>query len=210
MVLVPSFQNMRIFAFLALAGTTYTSWYMMAESWRKGLTLSAAALPPPSRDAFFQGFSNIVFTFGGHCMLLEVVDSQFKPSRFPRTFGAALAYVTATLTLPNAAFTFLAFPKEALANGNAFQIFPHGAPRSVGIVLMVAHQLVAFGLFILPVCVMWEKLVRTHRRGLGIKLASRVPVGLLVWFIALLVPFFGVINDLLGAFCVSFETYLIP
>jgi hypothetical protein len=29
---------------------------------------------------------------------------------------------------------------------------------------------------------------------------------LFVWFIALAIPFFGVINDLLGAFCVTFET----
>jgi hypothetical protein len=29
---------------------------------------------------------------------------------------------------------------------------------------------------------------------------------LLVWFIALLLPFFGVINDILGAFAVTFET----
>jgi hypothetical protein len=27
-----------------------------------------------------------------------------------------------------------------------------------------------------------------------------------VWFIALAIPFFGVVNDLLGAFCVTFET----
>ena len=75
---------------------------------------------------------------------------------------------------------------------------------------MVAHQLVAFGLFILPVCVMWEKLVRTHYKPLPLKLASRVPVALFVWFVALAVPFFGVINDLLGAFAVTLETYVIP
>ena len=33
---------------------------------------------------------------------------------------------------------------------------------------------------------------------------------LLVWFIALLVPFFGLINNLIGAFCVPFETYITP
>lgn len=29
---------------------------------------------------------------------------------------------------------------------------------------------------------------------------------LFVWFIALAIPFFGVVNDLMGAFCVTFET----
>jgi hypothetical protein len=40
------------------------------------------------------------------------VDSQFRPSRFPATFGAALSYVTLFMTIPAAVFTFLAFPKE--------------------------------------------------------------------------------------------------
>ncbi len=44
-------------------------------------------------------------------MLIELVDSQFRPSRFPLTFARALTYVTLTLTLPNALFTFLAFPR---------------------------------------------------------------------------------------------------
>lgn len=42
---------------------------------------------------------------------------------------------------------------------------------------MVAHQLVAYGLFILPVCIMWEKLVKTHYKPLWLRLPSRLPVG---------------------------------
>jgi hypothetical protein len=50
-------------------------------------------------------------------MLLEVLDSQFRPSKFPKTFMFALIYVTSTLTVPNAAFTFLAFPEQATKYG---------------------------------------------------------------------------------------------
>lgn len=42
---------------------------------------------------------------------------------------------------------------------------------------MVLHQLVAYGLFILPVCIMWEKLVKTHYKPLWLRLPSRLPVG---------------------------------
>ncbi|GBF93363.1 auxin transporter [Raphidocelis subcapitata] len=143
-------------------------------------------------------------------MLMEVVDSQWRPSRFPPTFGAAIGYVTAALTLPSAVFTFLAFPQQATQFGNAFAIFPPSAAKNAGIILMVAHQIVAFALFALPVCVMWEKLVGTHSKPKPLRLLSRIPVGLLIWFIALAIPFFGVINDVLGAFCVTFETYVIP
>lgn len=68
--LPPLPRNMRLFSLLALIGTTYTSWYMMAESWKHGLNAAAATQPPLGLDAFFQGFSNIVFTFGGHCMIM--------------------------------------------------------------------------------------------------------------------------------------------
>jgi len=37
-------------------------------------------------------------------------------------------------------------------------------------------------------------------------LISLLLAALFVWFIALLIPFFGVINDLMGAFAVTFET----
>lgn len=70
MVLVPSYRHMRIFVFLALAGTTYTSWYMMAVSWSHGLNPAAASRPPLGLEPVFAGLSNILFTFGGHCMLL--------------------------------------------------------------------------------------------------------------------------------------------
>jgi len=36
---------------------------MMGSSWKHGLVKSAATQPPLGLDEFFQGFSNIVFTF---------------------------------------------------------------------------------------------------------------------------------------------------
>ena len=72
---------------------------------------------------------------------------------------------------------------------------------------MVAHQLVAYILFMLPVAIMVEKLCRVHHKGYALRVASRLPLALFVGFLALLLPFFGVINYLLGAFTVTFETY---
>lgn len=49
----------------------------------------------------------------------EVLDSQFRPSKFPKAFAYALLYVTSTLTLPNAIFVFVAYPEEATRNGES-------------------------------------------------------------------------------------------
>jgi hypothetical protein len=52
--------------------------YMIITSLVHGLDSSAAYQPPGSLEDVFAAVSNILFTFGGHCMLLEVLDSQFK------------------------------------------------------------------------------------------------------------------------------------
>jgi hypothetical protein len=59
MVLVPSFRNMRMFALLALLGTTYTSWYMMITSWSHGLQPGAASKPPGTTEDVFAALSNV-------------------------------------------------------------------------------------------------------------------------------------------------------
>lgn len=58
---------------------------------------------------------------------------------------------------------------------------------------------------------MAEKAVGVHEGApLWKRYLVRLPIGLLLWLIALAFPFFGVINEVLGAFTTSFETYILP
>lgn len=68
------------------------------------------------------------------------------------------------------------FVVRLLLAGNAFAIFPPTVQRDIGIVLMVAHQVVAYLLFIMPCVVLWEKIIKTHDKPLWIRLPSRLPV----------------------------------
>ena len=43
-------------------------------------------------------------------------------------------------------------------------------------------QAVAYGLFVTPLYFMWEKAIGTHRKSLWIRLPSRIPVCLFIWF----------------------------
>eukprot|EP00879_Flechtneria_rotunda_P022831 GHRR01024124.1.p3 GENE.GHRR01024124.1~~GHRR01024124.1.p3 ORF type:complete len:102 (+),score=16.70 GHRR01024124.1:592-897(+) len=58
-------------------------------------------------------------------------------------------------------------------------------------------------------CVVWAHLACFPSQKLTDWLAF-MPAALFVWFVALLIPFFGVINDIMGAFAVTFEAYIIP
>ncbi|DBA89592.1 TPA: Lymphocyte transmembrane adapter 1 [Trebouxia sp. C0005] len=207
---IPSFRNMRIFSFIAILGTTFTAWYMVAQASAQGLQEGLwGQAPTQGLQAFVEGSTNLLFVYGGHAMLMEVMDSMHQPRKFPRVFTASYLYVF-TLTLPSAATMFAAFPVLSAQNGNVYDLLPESPVRSVSIVLMIIHQCIAFGMFIMPVHHMWEKLIRTHDKPYWIRLPSRLPVGILVILISLAFPFFGVINSFLGAGTTTLETYIIP
>lgn len=91
-----------------------------------------------------------------------------------------------------------------------YAYLPRSIARDMSIVLMVMHQVIVFALFAFPLYFMAEKAVGVHSDSLLKRYAVRLPVGLLLWLIALAIPFFGVINDVLGAFTTTFETFIIP
>jgi auxin influx carrier (AUX1 LAX family) len=62
----------------------------------------------------------------------------------------------------------------------------------------------------MPLNFMWEKLLGIHEGNYVVRVIARVPIACLLWFLALLVPFFGPLNSLIGAFIMSFSVYIIP
>ena len=66
-------RHTRVLVVLALFGSTYVAFYMMGESINHGFSESAAAAAyqPTSFNDIFSACSNILFTFGGHAMLME-------------------------------------------------------------------------------------------------------------------------------------------
>ena len=57
---------------------------------------------------------------------------------------------------------------------------------------------------------MWEKLLRITKKPFLFRAVIRLPVCGVMLFLAVLFPFFGAINAILGAFTTSFGTYIIP
>jgi len=71
-------------------------------------------------------------------------------------------------------------------------------------------QAVAFGLYMMPLNFMWEKLLGVHQSPYIYRVLARLPVGLLLWLLALAFPFFGPLNSMIGALFMSFSTFIIP
>ncbi|KAI4993631.1 hypothetical protein ZWY2020_007944 [Hordeum vulgare] len=158
---------------------------------------------------YFTGATNILYTFGGHAVTVEVMHAMWRPQKFKAIYLMATAYVL-TLTLPSAASVYWAFGDELLTHSNALSLLPRTAFRDAAVVLMLVHQFITFGFACTPLYFVWEKLIGLHDcRSLCKRAAARLPVVVPIWFLAIVFPFFGPINPP-SALLVSFTVYIIP
>jgi len=203
---------MRILTFLGLLATTYTAFYLFVQSLVLGRSPDPKAVfyPRVTVDSFFEGSGDIIFTFSGHAMLIEVMSNMKKPSDFGKAFTWSWAYVLAFLTLPHAISVYVNYGSLTLLHHNALALMPPSPARSVAVILMVAHEGVALALFALPLFFAAEKFFHLHHKSIWKKLPVRSYVYGLAWFCSIAFPFFGPMNAILGSLFASWLTYILP
>lgn len=68
---------MRIFSFIAILGTTFTAWYMVAEASAAGVQPRLwNQAPTQGLRAFVEGGTALLFVYGGHAMLMSVLQTR--------------------------------------------------------------------------------------------------------------------------------------
>ncbi|RCV37244.1 hypothetical protein SEVIR_8G047900v4 [Setaria viridis] len=209
-VFIPSFHNYRIWSFLGLLMTTYTAWYLTIAAITHGQVEGVTHSGPTKMVLYFTGATNILYTFGGHAVTVEIMHAMWKPQKFKLIYLAATLYVL-TLTIPSASAVYWAFGDTLLDHSNAISLLPRSGFRDAAVVLMLVHQFITFGFACTPLYFVWEKLVGVHEsRSLALRAAARLPIVLPIWFLAIIFPFFGPINSTVGSLLVSFTVYIIP
>ncbi|CAI0395525.1 unnamed protein product [Linum tenue] len=209
-VFIPSFHNYRIWSFLGLIMTTYTAWYLTIASLTLGQVEGVKHSGPTTMVLYFTGATNILYTFGGHAVTVEIMHAMWKPQKFKSIYLIATLYVL-TLTLPSASAVYWAFGDQLLTHSNALALLPRTRFRDAAVVLMLIHQFITFGFACTPLYFVWEKLIRIHETKSVVKRAlGRLPVVIPIWFLAIIFPFFGPINSTVGSLLVSFTVYIIP
>lgn len=207
---IPSFQNYRVWSFLGLGMTTYTAWYMTIAAAIHGQVQGVKHSAPTKMVLYFTGATNILYTFGGHAVTVEIMHAMWKPRKFKYIYLLATLYVF-ILTLPSAATVYWAFGDQLLDYANAFSLLPKNGFRDAAVILMLIHQFITFGFAITPLYFLWEKVIGVHeKKSIFIRALSRLPVVIPIWFLAIIFPFFGPINSAVGALLVSFTVYIIP
>ncbi|CAK9227929.1 unnamed protein product, partial [Sphagnum troendelagicum] len=209
-VLIPSFRNYRLWSFFGLIMISYTAWYMTIASLVHGQVPNVVHSAPTAKVPYFTGATNILYTFGGHAVTVEIMHAMWKPVKFKYVYVFATLYVF-TLTIPSAIAVYWAFGDLLLKNTNALSLLPRSGARDLAVVLMLIHQFITVGFAVTPLYFVWEKLIGIHTsKNMLLRAVCRMPVILPVWFFAIAFPFFGPINSTVGALLVTFTVYIIP
>ncbi|KAK7390644.1 hypothetical protein VNO78_25989 [Psophocarpus tetragonolobus] len=209
-VFIPSFHNYRIWSFLGLGMTTYTAWYLAIAAIVNGQVENVTHKGPTKLILYFTGATNILYTFGGHAVTVEIMHAMWKPRKFKYIYFLATLYVF-TLTIPSAVAVYWAFGDQLLDHSNAFSLLPRTAFRDVAVILMLIHQFITFGFACTPLYFVWEKMIGMHEtKSICLRALARLPVVIPIWFLAIIFPFFGPINSAVGSLLVSFTVYIIP
>eukprot|EP00882_Tetradesmus_deserticola_P025209 GHRQ01027672.1.p1 GENE.GHRQ01027672.1~~GHRQ01027672.1.p1 ORF type:complete len:406 (+),score=102.40 GHRQ01027672.1:318-1535(+) len=174
-VLLPTLRHFRFINIFGLVGTTYTAWYIVVAAAMHGIAPNAGQRTATSMRNFYNGFAVIMSAFGGHANAIEIMDSMFVPEGYTRVYGWSFLYIF-SLTLPHSTAVQLAWPDQALHNGNVYGILPLTLAKQLSIYLMLVHQLIAFCLYSAPLYYMCEKALRVHTKPIYIRVLARLPV----------------------------------
>ncbi|PQM36839.1 auxin transporter-like protein 3 [Prunus yedoensis var. nudiflora] len=116
---------------------------------------------PTTMVLYFTGATNILYTFGGHAVTVEIMHAMWKPQKFKLIYLMATLYVL-TLTLPSASAVYWAFGDNLLTHSNALALLPRTGFRDTAVVLMLIHQFITFGFACTPLYFVWEKFIQMH------------------------------------------------
>ncbi|KAK6120889.1 hypothetical protein DH2020_045368 [Rehmannia glutinosa] len=192
----------RIWSFLGLIMTTYTAWYLTIASLLHGQVEGVKHSGPAKLVLYFTGATNILYTFGGHAVTVEIMHAMWKPQKFKAIYLLATIYVL-TLTLPSASAVYWAFGDLLLNHSNAFALLPKSPFRDMAFI--------TFGFACTPLYFVWEKAIGMHEcKSMCASGRGKVAVVVPIWFLAIIFPFFGPINSAVGSLLVSFTVYIIP
>ncbi|EIE20383.1 hypothetical protein COCSUDRAFT_30594 [Coccomyxa subellipsoidea C-169] len=209
MTLIPTFRDFRLLNVIAIAGTGFTAVYIWIECHYHGFTPGAANLAPYNIQSFFTGANVFLWAYGGHGVSFEIIDAMWAPSKYDLVYPLSYLF-TFTIAAPHSMLVQLAFPTENLAQDNVYGVLPKNGWLVASVIIMLIHQIVAYALYVTPIFFMWEKLIGTHEKPNWIRLPSRLPVALVLWFIAIAFPFYGLINSIIGALTGSMVSFILP
>lgn len=207
--LIPNYRDYRLLSFIGLCSTFYTACYIVAASASRGPIENVEYTAPTSVYGFFTAFTNIIFMYGSHTAVIEKAVKMNNPELYDRAYYFTTIYVNA-IALPSGITGYHSFGITAADHGNALTLFESSPAQSAAAILMCIHEFVAYGLFVGSLYHVWEKLLGIEAKAFWIRVLARYLVAGVILLVSVAMPFFGVINSVIGAFVTTLGTYVLP
>lgn len=180
------------------------------------LTLSSlrpTALVDPSVTvtSFLTGISTVAFGYGGASVLPTIQIDMKDKSQF--TKSVILAFMLMLLIyLPVAIIGYGYFGNSVYDNvtRNLEHVSQYPWLTVIIQVLLTAHAYCAFLISINPVNLSLENFLQLHHSFNLKRCASRIVMMAMVLFVGLSIPKFGKLLNLVGAFAVSLQSFILP
>ena len=74
-------------------------------------------------EMVLSGTPNILYTFDGHDVIVEIMQAMWKPQKFKYVYLFTTLYVF-TLTLSSVSVVYWAFGDQLFSHANAFSLLP--------------------------------------------------------------------------------------
>eukprot|EP00884_Botryococcus_braunii_P009610 jgi/Botrbrau1/18650/Bobra.0367s0086.1 len=212
-IFIPSFNHLRVFNLLALVGTLYTNWYLIGQSAHRLIheqpISGTVMMYPRTLSGFFGGGVILMGALGSHVISMEIIEVMKNSQKFFWAFAIAEAYVL-TITVPHSVIVNFAFPDKIGRNDNVYGVMPLNDWMRASVWLMISHQVMVFGLVCLPIFFIAEKALGIHLKPIWIRYTVRIPIALLIYFIAIAFPFYSAINAVFSALGTPAVSFVIP
>jgi len=165
-------------------------------------------------------FAQIVFSFGGHSVFPTIEDSMRNPKNFNAMFN--LSFITVMiLYLPPAIVGYWAY--GSAVNSPVLLSLPSGVATDIAVIAITLHTLVVIPIICNPIALAIEGVLQIESRSLipgkigpsaVTELIYRVIIRAILLAaqaaVAIAVPHFPDLMDLVGATCVTAVVFLVP
>ena len=166
-----------------------------------------ADLPAPTAEGYFKAFGSIMFAFGGASTFPTIQADMTDKSKFKMAAALSMALLF-LIYFPTAAVAY--FSLGNCVNENVIMSMSDGGLKTAAECVVLLHLISALPIVINPPSQFFEELLQIPKEFSWKRCVFRTVVVAFLLFIAVSVPSFGSILDLIGGSTITILTFILP
>ena len=166
-----------------------------------------ANFPQPTAEGYFKAFSSIMFAFGGASTFPTIQADMNDKSKFKMAAALSMALLF-LIYFPTAAVGYISL--GTCVNENVIMSMSDGGLKTAAECVVLLHLISALPIVINPPSQYFEELLKIPKEFSWKRCVFRTVTIAFLLFIAVSVPSFGSILDLIGGSTITLLTFIMP